>query len=186
MRDRTRPVRLLLALMQSIVISGVLLHAGEYFGCHCVREAGGLVAAFQGPDVHAGVPQGRAGDDQRERPNTWSARTSAGRTFAGTWSAVVDPKTGTVTGTWTLVDAKGRPVTRGGWSAAKSPTGWTGAWRATVAGSKTEYSGTWNAGATLEPDAGFADLFKAAVQTVVSGKWRSGGQSGAWSIQVFE
>ena len=145
-----------------------------------------FLLALEGAAVQAGVRQDRPADGQPARPNTWSARTSAGRTFAGTWTAVVDPKTGTVTGTWTLVDAEGRPVTRGGWSAAKSPAGWTGSWRATVAGSKTEYSGTWSAGVALEPDAGFADLFKAAAQTVVSGKWRSGGQSGAWSIRVFE
>ncbi|HJR60906.1 MAG TPA: hypothetical protein VJ813_15960 [Vicinamibacterales bacterium] len=74
----------------------------------------------------------------------------------------------------------------GGWSAAKSRTEWTGAWRGAVSGSKTEYSGTWSAGVDLEPDAGFPNLFKMAVQTVVSGKWRAGRQSGAWSIRVFE
>jgi hypothetical protein len=84
------------------------------------------------------------------------------------------------------MDASGTPVTSGGWSAAKSPTGWTGAWRAAVSGSKAEYSGTWSADVDLKADAGFADLFKMAVQTVVSGTWRAGGQSGAWSIRAFE
>ena len=85
-----------------------------------------------------------------------------------------------------MIDANGRPVTNGGWSAAKSRTGWTGAWRAAVSGSKGEYSGTWSAGVDLKADARFADLFKTAVQTVVSGNWRAGGQSGAWSIRAFE
>ncbi|MBA2302052.1 MAG: hypothetical protein H0W08_05410 [Acidobacteria bacterium] len=96
------------------------------------------------------------------------------------------PEDRTVTGTWTLVDAKGITVRRGGWSAAKTPAGWTGAWRAAVSGSKAEYSGTWSAGGDLKPDARFADLFELAVQTVVSGNWRAGSQSGAWSIRAFD
>jgi hypothetical protein len=132
----------------------------------------------------AGAPPGRTGDGQSTLPNTWSVRSSTGRTLAGTWNVVVDPKTGTVTGSWTLDDAKGRPVAGGGWSAAKSSKGWTGAWRAVVAGSKTEYSGTWDADVELKPTAGFADLFKAAVETAVGGNWRAGRQSGAWSIRV--
>jgi len=140
------------------------------------------LAALGAPAVPAGMP----GDGQRARPNTWSTRSSTGRTLAGTWTAVEDPATGTVTGTWTLVDAKGTLVTRGGWSAAKSRTGWTGSWRAAVAGSKTEYSGTWSASVDLKPDARLADLFKMAVQTVVSGTWRAGSQSGAWSIRASE
>lgn len=143
------------------------------------------LVALDGSALNAGTPRG-PGDGQSARPNTWSARSSTGRTLAGTWTAVADPTTGAVTGTWTLVDAKGRPVMSGGWSAAKSRTEWTGAWRGAVSGSKTEYSGTWSAGVDLEPDAGFPNLFKMAVQTVVSGKWRAGRQSGAWSIRVFE
>jgi hypothetical protein len=142
--------------------------------------------ALEGSSLQAGVGHSRASDGQSARPNTWSARSSTGRTLGGTWTATADPTTGTVTGTWTLVDARGRPVTRGGWSAAKSPRGWTGAWRAAISGSKEEYSGTWSAGVDLKPDAGFADLFKKAVQTVVSGNWRAGTQSGAWSIRAFE
>ena len=123
---------------------------------------------------------------QSARPNTWSATSSAGRTFTGAWTAVADKTSGAVSGTWTLVDARGRTVTRGGWSAAKSPTGWTGAWRAAIAGSKAEYSGTWSADVQLKADARFADLFEAALQAVASGSWRAGGQSGAWSIRAFK
>ena len=63
------------------------------------------------------------------RGNTWAARNSSGQTFAGTWTASEDVKTGAVTGAWTMVDAQGRAVASGGWSAAKSPTGWSGSWR---------------------------------------------------------
>jgi hypothetical protein len=132
------------------------------------------------------VEAGRQGDGQRARANTWSARSSSGRTLGGTWTAVADPATGTVTGTWTLVDAKGTPVARGGWSAAKSRTEWTGSWRAAASGSKTEHDGTWSASVDLKPDARFADLFKMAVQRVVSGTWGAGRQSGVWSIRAFE
>ena len=145
-----------------------------------------FVVALEGSSVQAGVPPSRAGDGQSARQNTWSATSSTGRTLGGTWTASFDPATGTVTGTWTLVDAQWKPVTRGGWSAAKSRTGWTGTWRAAVSGSKEEYSGTWSAGVDLKPDARFADLFKMAVQKVVSGNWRAGRQSGAWSIRAFE
>ena len=145
-----------------------------------------LVVALEGSSLQAGALQSRAGGGQLGRQNTWSARSRTGRTLGGTWTAITDPTTGTVTGTWTVIDANGRPVTNGGWSAAKSPTGWTGAWRAAASGSKDEYSGTWSASVNLKADARFADLFKMAVQTVVSGNWRAGGQSGAWSIRAFE
>ena len=115
--------------------------------------------------------QAAVADGQSARPNTWSARSSTGLTLSGTW---------------TLVDATGKTVTRGGWSAAKSPTGWTGAWRAAVSGSKAEYSGTWSASVNVKGDAHFADLFKMAVQTAVSGNWRAGGHSGVWSIRAFQ
>jgi hypothetical protein len=145
-----------------------------------------LSVAAQGPAPQRGAREVPAVYGQGARPNTWSARSSTGRTLAGTWTATVEPKAGTVTGTWTLDDAKGKPVARGGWSAARSRNGWSGAWRAIVSGSKAEYAGTWSARVDLQPGAGFADLFKMAAQTVVSGDWRAGRQSGAWSIRVFE
>src|SRR5690606_3400520 len=107
--------------------------------------------------VRGGVPVASTVDTStpEQRSNTWSARTSTGRTFAGTWTAEADQKTGAVTGTWTLDDAKGRTVARGGWSAVKSPEGWAGEWRAIVTGRKGEYSGTWRADIKLKPNAEF-------------------------------
>lgn len=128
----------------------------------------------------------RFGGGQGAQSNTWSARSSTGQTLAGTWTYVVDPATATVTGSWTLLDAQGRPVMRGAWSAVKARTRWTGAWRAAAAGSTTEHSGTWSARVALKPDAKFPDLFKLAVRAVVSGTWRAGGRSGAWSIRASE
>jgi hypothetical protein len=115
---------------------------------------------------------------------TWSARTSSGRTFMGTWTAIPDSTTGTVTGQWTLTNAQGKAVATGAWSAAKSPERWTGGWRAVVAGRAGEHSGTWTAAGDLEVDRSFVDLFERAVEAVVSGNWRAGGQAGAWSIRA--
>lgn len=145
-----------------------------------------FLVALERSGLQAGVLESRADESQIGRQKTWSARSSTGRTLAGTWTVVVDPKTGTVTGSWTLVDEKGKTLMRGGWSAAKSPAGWTGAWRASLAGSKTEYSGTWSASVDLEPHARFAELFEMAAQKVVSGNWRAGRQAGAWSIRAFD
>jgi hypothetical protein len=144
-----------------------------------------LVAA-EPSGAHAAALQGAARADQRARPNTWSARSSTGLTLMGTWTAVPDQTSGAVTGTWTLVDTQGETVARGGWSAAKSTTGWTGAWRSAVSGSKIEYSGTWSAGVDLKANAPFAELFETAAQAAVSGSWRAGRQSGAWSIRAFK
>ena len=120
------------------------------------------------------------------RVNTWAARSSTGLMLGGTWTAAEDEKTGAVTGRWTLLDGQGRTVATGAWSAAKSPSGWTGNWRAAAAGRSGEYSGTWSARVDLKPNAKFADLFAKAIQTAVSGTWRAGGQSGAWTIQAFD
>ena len=120
------------------------------------------------------------------RVNTWAARSSTGLMLGGTWTAAEDEKTGAVTGRWTLLDGQGRTVATGAWSAAKSPSGWTGNWRAAAAGRSGEYSGTWSASVDLKPNSKFADLFAKAIQTAVSGTWRAGGQSGAWTIQAFD
>jgi hypothetical protein len=119
-------------------------------------------------------------------PNTWGARSSTGLTLMGTWTVVPDTTSGTISGTWTLLDSDGRTVTGGTWSAAKSPAGWTGAWRALIDGTESQYSGTWSAGVDLKADARFSDLFDKAVRSVVSGKWRAGRQSGAWAIRAFK
>jgi hypothetical protein len=120
----------------------------------------------------------------RQRVNTWAARSSSGQTFGGTFTATEDAKTGAVTGSWTLLDAQGRQLATGGWSAAKSPSGWNGSWRAVATGRAGEYAGTWRASVTLKPGAGFAALFAEAVKQAVSGSWQSGGRSGSWSIRV--
>ena len=121
----------------------------------------------------------------QRRVNTWAARSSTGLTLGGTWTVIEHLKTDGVTGSWTLLDAQGRMAATGGWSAAKSTAGWTGSWRAATAGQRGEYTGTWTAKVDLKPAGGFAELFAKAVEAAVSGTWRAGPRSGAWTIQVF-
>jgi hypothetical protein len=139
-----------------------------------------LTAVLQGAAATSQTPsalgQGRA--------NTWAARSSTGVTMGGTWTVIEHQRDGAVTGAWTLLDAQGRTLASGGWSAAKSTAGWTGRWRAAAAGQRGDYTGTWTAKVDLKPAGGFADLFAKAVEAAVSGTWRSGPRSGAWTIQV--
>jgi hypothetical protein len=119
--------------------------------------------------------------------NTWSARSTAGLVVMGTFTVVPDPSTGAVTGTWTLNSARGDVLAHGSWSAAKSPRGWTGAWRSIVAGNAREYSGTWTASTQLRATAGLPQMFvRRGIESVVHGAWRSDGNSGAWSIRLAQ
>jgi hypothetical protein len=126
-----------------------------------------------------------AAEGQLGRANTWSATSSKGQTLMGTWTAVPDPASGSVTGIWTLVDAKGQMLARGGWSAVKSPAGWKGNWRANISGRTAEYAGTWSTNVDLGAGTRLSNLLEKAIESVVSGRWRAGGQSGAWSIRAF-
>lgn len=118
-----------------------------------------------------------------KRWGTWSAANTSGRTLTGTWTAVPD-SSGAVIGTWTVVDPQGRTSLNGGWSAAKAPAQWTGAWRARVAGRSDEYSGTWTASTDLKGETRISDLFEKAVLDALGGTWRGGSASGAWSIRT--
>jgi hypothetical protein len=142
-----------------------------------------FLAAIDMSGAQAVVRQNAVGDAQSNLSGRWSATTKNGRKLAGKWTAVRDPKSGAVTGTWSLVNAKGKTIAGGGWSAAKSVTKWTGKWRAAISGRESEYSGTWTAAVDLKADAPLANLFEKAMQTAVNGKWRFGKQSGGWSIR---
>ena len=142
--------------------------------------AAAVVWAIDARDTDAAAQQPLG----RSPVNTWSARTSSGRTLSGTWTVKIDPATGSAVGDWTLFGADGRTAARGGWSAAKSPAGWSGAWRTVVVGRNGEFAGTWKGGADLPADAPLARLFERAAETVMSGSWQMGRQSGAWSIRA--
>ena len=130
----------------------------------------------------AGADTGRRAPVNRN--GSWSAATSIGQTLMGTWTAVLDTA-GTVTGTWELLDPQGNTVALGGWSAAKTD-GWTGVWRATIAGRDGEFAGTWTAALGGKAAAPLADLFQNGLKAIVSGSWRLGQRSGAWSIRTFK
>jgi hypothetical protein len=133
--------------------------------------------------VSGGQTPARPDSTQDGRSGNWSARSSTGRTLMGSWKAVPGPTPGTVTGTWSIADSRGKPVATGAWAASKATTGWNGNWRAVVAGRDGEHSGSWTSSAALDPAASFADLFEQAVDTIVSGTWRAGSRTGAWSIR---
>src|SRR5262245_5230573 len=59
-----------------------------------------------------------------DRNGSWAATTSTGQTLMGYWTAVLD-SAGNAIGTWELIDAQGRTIATGGWSAAKAPDSWT-------------------------------------------------------------
>ena len=121
-------------------------------------------------------------DTTNKRWGTWAATNAAGRTFSGTWTAIPDTSGKAVTGTWTLSDAQGKTIANGGWSAARAPTQWNGAWRALDYNSKVEGSGTWSSPIVLNGT--FADLFEKAARDALNGDWRGMGSSGAWSIRA--
>lgn len=146
---------------------------------------GGLLLAAVDASRAQAVRSDTTGKAPTKREGSWSAATTNGPTLVGTWTAILD-STGTVTGTWTLADAQVNARADGAWSAAKSPVGWTGAWRAVISGREGEYAGTWSAAIDGKRDPRLADLFEKAVQTIVSGTWRVGGRSGAWSIRTFK
>ncbi len=142
-----------------------------------------LLAAIDFSGAQAVVRLDSAATAHGARSGTWSAANGS-LTFMGTWTAVADTAHGTVTGTWTLSDAQAKTVAFGGWSAVKAADRWTGAWRANVTGRAGEYSGTWTSSVDLKANARFVDMFEKAAQTIVSGTWTTGGQSGGWSIRA--
>jgi hypothetical protein len=120
-----------------------------------------------------------------ELRGTWSASSSSGQRLGGAWTAEAHQERGGATGTWALYDAAGKILVQGGWSASKSLKAWSGAWRATIAGRTGEYSGTWTAQTTLNPDERLANMLESALRAVVTGTWKAGANSGAWSIRAF-
>jgi len=143
-----------------------------------------VLAAVLALAIVRAEPSQPGGERQQGRQNSWSARSSTGRVLGGSWTGGVDPQTGNASGNWTLFDPNGRPVMRGGWSAAKSVKEWSGAWRANVVGGTGEFSGSWRASVDQNPGGSLADLFSLAVQKAVSGTFRVGANSGSWSIRV--
>jgi hypothetical protein len=151
---------------------------------YMVRTANGEVGWVRASDVTAGYDVSELFKESMPSGPvyTWSAVTSTGRTFSGSFTAEADPTTGNVSGSWSLRDNTGKNVMGGVWSANKVDKGWSGSWRAAVSGQNAEFSGTWSTNHRFPASARFADLFEAAVKEVIGGDWRSGAYSGSWSF----
>ena len=116
---------------------------------------------------------------------TWSAASNSGQRLAGGWTAEARQDSEAAAGTWTLFDVAGKALMQGGWSASKSAKAWHGAWRATVSGRTGEFSGVWTSQTALAPEASLAQMLESALNAVVTGTWKSGGNSGSWSIRAY-
>lgn len=151
---------------------------------YMVRTKGGLIGWVRGIDV---VISTEAKDNFREKEpgsSTWSARTSEGRIFGGTWTVAPNATNESAAGAWTLNGANGSTMMRGTWSADKHSTGWNGVWHAAAEGRETEYSGSWSADFPHMRNVRFSELFAAAAKQAISGLWTGGSESGSWSIRV--
>lgn len=150
---------------------------------YMVRTKPGLIGWVRGIDV---VISKEAKDSFRDKDpgsSTWSARTSEGRLFSGTWSVAPNATHESAAGAWTLNAANGTTI-RGTWSADKHSTGWNGVWHAIGEGRETAYSGSWSADFPHVRNPPFSELFAAAAKQAISGLWTGGSESGSWSIRV--
>jgi hypothetical protein len=151
---------------------------------YMVRTKQGLVGWVRASDV---IVSGQAKESFKEKESSsssWSARTSDGRTFNGTWSVAPGSTEKSATGGWTLSDGSGTTVMRGTWAADKHSTGWNGVWRASVEGREREFRGSWSAEFPHVHNAPFATLFEAAAKEAIRGLWTGGSESGIWSIRA--
>ena len=151
---------------------------------YMVRTKGGLIGWVRGVDV---VISNEAKNSFREKEpgsSTWSARTSEGRIFSGSWTVAPNSTNESAAGGWTLSGPNGSTMMRGTWSADKHSTGWNGVWHASAEGRETEYSGSWSADFPHMRNVRFSELFAAAAKQAISGLWTGGSESGSWSIRV--
>lgn len=121
-----------------------------------------------------------------EHVSTWSARTSDGRSFEGTWSVEVDASSDKVAGTWILYDGAGKLILHGTWSAQKFSTGWSGVWHASAENRQGDYGGSWTADFPHRRDAPFGEIFEAAAHDAIRGIWNGGDLFGSWLIRAAQ
>lgn len=151
---------------------------------YMVRTKRGLIGWVRGIDV---VISNEAKDTFREKEpgsSTWSARTSEGRIFSGTWTVAPNATNENAAGAWTLNGPNGSTMVRGTWTADKHSTGWNGVWHASAEGRETEYAGSWSADFPHMRNVRFSELFTAAAKQAINGLWTGGSESGSWSIRV--
>jgi hypothetical protein len=120
---------------------------------------------------------------------TWSA-SGLGRTFRGTWSGEVPPRTpDSAKGSWTLLDERNRVILEGTWSAQKRARTWAGSWSAQIvtrtpkgAQAGRLIAGTWTAQMDPAGGATFLEMLQRTLEKSVGGGWRSGPHSGEWEL----
>jgi hypothetical protein len=122
--------------------------------------------------------------DQLKWQGTWAA-TSGGGAFAGTWNAAPGDAPDTVAGSWSLRDQNGAELATGTWAAGKEGKIWKGTWQARLPSGQV-YDGTWRAQVELPVASHLPDMFEAAIAKAVSGSWRMGNYSGAWTIRAYQ
>ena len=151
---------------------------------YMVRTRQGLIGWLRASDAILSKPVRRGFSQELLSTSTWSAQSSQGHTYGGTWYVEPQSSANSAAGTWTLEDAGGATISSGRWSAKKFSTGWNGVWRTHGEGSKMEYSGSWSADLPHDVDAPFSELFEAAARSAVRGVWTGGIQAGTWSIRA--
>ena len=122
--------------------------------------------------------------DQSQWHGTWAATVGSGGAFAGTWTAAPGEAPDTVAGTWSLLNQNGAELATGTWAAGKEGKVWKGTWQARRPSGQI-YDGTWRAQVELPVTSHLSDLFEAAIAKAVSGSWRMGNYSGAWTIRAY-
>jgi hypothetical protein len=151
---------------------------------YMVRTRQGLIGWLRASDASLTGAIKRELSQDLLSTSTWSAQSSQGLTYEGTWSVETQSSGNAAAGTWTLQDARGTTSSSGRWWAKKFSTGWNGGWRAHSEGSKIEYSGSWSADLLHDAEAPFKELFEAAARSAVRGVWTGGIQAGTWSIRA--
>lgn len=150
---------------------------------YMVRTKDGATGWVRAVDVVASSAAKDVFTEKSIGVSTWSARSSDGQVFQGTWTLAPSSNRREASGGWTLIDASGATLMRGSWLAEKHETGWNGVWRATVEGRPGERSGSWSAELPHVRDAAFADLFAAAAKETLRGLWTGSAASGSWSMR---
>jgi hypothetical protein len=150
---------------------------------YMVKTARGLIGWVRAADTSGGA-QLRATFKEESQRSTWSVRTTAGRTFEGSWTVEPASSVDRASGTWTLGEGFDMIVLRGTWSAQKFSTGWSGTWRATLESQKREFTGSWTADFPQARETSIGELFATAARDAIRGIWSADGDSGSWFLRA--
>jgi hypothetical protein len=125
---------------------------------------------------------------------TWSASVGAKQAFHGTWTADIQAGSpNTATGSWTLLNEGNQVLAEGTWSAVKAAGAWSGRWSArimpapqsrTPSATGRVMSGTWQADIPAgSRSKTLGEMLQSALQTEISGAWRTSGLQGRWWLR---